>query len=231
MKHTGNSYVGKTQKYATMVDESPYNAYYERPSLISLLPPLANLTVLDVGCGNGWYAEYLLSQGAQVTAIDLNQEFVEMTQKRVGHQATVLQADLAEPLTFAENETFDLIICPLVMHYLKEWLPTFHEFNRVLKAKGLLLFSTHHPFMDWQLFELESYFQVKMIEDEWSIGTMRFYRRPLTLISQNLDEAGFCIERIVEPQPTEEFRQVNPSGFAKVSKKPWFLIIRARKKG
>jgi SAM-dependent methyltransferase len=116
-EHTGASYEGTAKAYAEKADAKPWNAYYERPAVLSLLPPLANTTVLDAGCGSGWYAEYLLAHGAAVTAFDFNADFVALTQSRVGDRARVLQADLAAPLDFAAEGEFDLVVCPLVMHY------------------------------------------------------------------------------------------------------------------
>jgi SAM-dependent methyltransferase len=229
-QHTGASYDGIARKYAETVDTRPWNAYYERPATISLLPSLMNAKVLDAGCGSGWYAEYLLSRGATVTAFDFNLEFVTITQSRVGARARVLQADLASPLNFAEDGEFDVVICALVLHYLKDWRPTLLEFHRILKPHGSLVFSTHHPFMDWRLFNKEDYFAIELLEDEWDIGKVSFYRRPLTTISQDLDSAGFFIERLLEPQPTEGFRRVDPEGYERLTKNPWFLFVRARKK-
>jgi hypothetical protein len=57
-EHTGASYDSIASKYAQTVDTKPWNAHYERPAVVSLLPPLANAAVLDVGCGSGWYADY-----------------------------------------------------------------------------------------------------------------------------------------------------------------------------
>jgi len=230
-EHTGSSYEGKTAKYAKTVDTKPWNAYYERPAVISLLPSLENAKVLDVGCGSGWYTEYLLGRGAIVTAFDLNSEFVALTQTRVGQRAHVLQADLARPLDFAVVSEFDVVVCPLIMHYLKNWQPALQEFNRILKPHGVLVFSAHHPFNDWKLFNKEDYFAIELLEDEWEdIGKVSFYRRPLTVISKDLASSGFLIERVLEPQPTEDFRRVNPSGYERLTKNPWFLIIRAVKK-
>jgi SAM-dependent methyltransferase len=229
-EHTGTSYEGKAKVYAETVDTKPWNAYYERPALVSLLPCLTNAKVLDAGCGSGWYAEYLLDHGATVTAFDFNAEFVSLTQSRVGKRAHVLRADLASPLDFAKNGEFDVAVCPLVMHYLKDWQPVFREFHRVLKPSGVLVFSTHHPFMDWKLFKTENYFAVELLEDDWGIGKIRFYRRPLTVMSKDLDSASFFIERLLEPQPTEDFRLVNPKEFERLTKNPQFLFVRARKK-
>jgi SAM-dependent methyltransferase len=229
-EHTGACYEGKVLKYAEAVDTKPWNAYYERPAVISLLPVLTNKKVLDAGCGSGWYAEYLLDHGAIVTSFDFNADFVALSRARVGNRATVLQANFAEPLAFANAGEFDLIICPLVMHYLKDWELVFGEFHRVLKPQGMLIFSTHHPFMDWKYFNREDYFALDLVEDDWDIGTMRYYRRPLTAMSQALDTSGFVIERLLEPQPTEDLKKMNAAGYEKHLKNPLFLIIRARKK-
>jgi ubiquinone/menaquinone biosynthesis C-methylase UbiE len=106
----------------------------------------------------------------------------------------------------------------------------FREFHRVLKPEGVLVFSTHHPFMDWIYHKTGNYFTREIVEDEWEkIGKIKFYRRPLTLISQDLAAAGFVIERLLEPQPTEMFRQKSPAMYEKLTKNPQFLFIRARK--
>lgn len=230
--HTGASYQNIARKYAQKVDSKPMHIYYECPAVLSLLPPLANTNVLDVGCGSGWYAEYFLSAGAIVTAFDFNQDFVALTQMRVGDRARALQADLAQPLDFVGDAVFDVVVCPLMMHYLHDWQPAFREFHRVLKPQGVLVFSTHHPFNDWQLFEQEDYFAVTLLHDEWEdIGKVQFYRRPLTRISADLLATGFVIERLLEPQPTEEFQHVQPDWYERLRKNPWFLVIRARKSG
>ncbi len=223
-----SSYAGKALDYAKTVDTRPYNAYYERPATLSLLPPLQNKSVLDVGCGNGWYAEYLLNQGATVTAFDYDQVFVQYTRNRIEGAATVIQADLAKPLTFAQDNTFDLIVAPLVMHYVQDWLAPFAEFQRVLNPKGTLVFSTHHPFMDWKSFKLKNYFGNQFLEDEWDIGKVCFYRRPITKISADLQATGFVIERLLEPEITPEFRQAHPNAVERMENNPHFLLVRAR---
>jgi SAM-dependent methyltransferase len=216
-------------RYAEVVDRKPYTALYERPAVLSLLPPLKGLTVFDAGCGSGWYAEHLVDQGARVLSVDVSPKFVAMTRARLGGRAEARQADLGQPLDFIDDATFDLIVCPLVMHYLEDWEAVFGEFHRILKNGGVLVFSTHHPFMDFRLFELDDYFELRLLEDEWSTGKVRFYRRPLTAMSAALYKAGFVIERLLEPRPVAAFREADPEGYEKLSKNPWFLVIRARR--
>lgn len=215
--------------YAARVDEKPWNADYDRPAVLALLPPLAGKNVLDIGCGSGWYAEQYIQQGAQVTAIDITPKMVAYTRARLGARATVLQADINNPFSFADDGVFDIAVAPLVLHYLEHWEGVLSEIHRVLKPEGVLVFSTHHPFADYQLFGTGSYFTTEQVVDTWDVGTVRFYRRSLTAITEALACSGFLIERLVEPLPTETFREKNPQGYEKLMKEPNFLTIRARR--
>ena len=230
-QHTGGSYVGKEAEYALANEKKPFNVYYSRPGLLALIPQdVGGKSVLDAGCGPGWYTEYLLGQGADVTGFDLHQSFVAMTKERVHGKARVVQADLGQPLTFAADRSFDIIIASLILHYLEDWLPPLKELCRVLKPGGQLIFSTHHPFNDWRLFDKEDYFATEIIHDEWEIGPVSFYRRPLTKICADLKAAGFFIDTILEPQPRPEFEAVDPEVYARLQKNPWFIVFRAQKR-
>ncbi len=215
--------------YAATVDTKPHNAFYERPATLSLLPPLGGLRVLDAGCGNGWYAEQMVAQGAIVTSFDITPRLVELTRERLGGRATVLRADLGEPLAFAADGEFDVVVSSLVLHYLRDWHAPLAEIARVLRPGGTLVFSTHHPVMDWREFHTESYFATELLNDDWQIGTVTFYRRPLTAMVDALAGAGFAVERLLEPRPTEEFRHASPDWYEKLMRNPWFLVFRARR--
>ncbi len=229
-QQSDDSYHEIAARYAAVVDTKPWNAHYERPAVLSLLPELAAVSVLDVGCGSGWYAEQFIARGARVTSFDLNPQMVAFTRARLGDNARVWQADLSQPLDFAGDGEFDVAVCPLVLHYLHDWLPPLQELNRVLKPGGSLIFSTHHPFNDWKLFNREDYFATELLHDDWKdIGPVQFYRRPLTAICTALQTAGFWIETLLEPQPTEDFQRIDPEGYARLKTNPWFLIVRARK--
>jgi SAM-dependent methyltransferase len=230
------SYDSIAGTYANHIDEAPHNALYERPAMLGLLPGVAGARILDAGCGNGWYSEQLLHRGADVDAIDGSAVMVEHARARLASKLTdsaegrlsIQYADLARPLPF-DDDRFDGILSPLVLHYIENWRPTLHEFRRVLKPGGWLLFSTHHPATEMVRFAPENYFQVEHVIDTWKwLGQVEFYRRPLTEISDSLFDAGFVIERLVEPRPTEEFRSAKPDSYADLMRQPEFLIVSAR---
>ena len=230
------SYDSIGDTYAGEIDEAPYNALYERPAMFGLMPGVEGTRILDAGCGGGWYAEQLLKRGADVDAIDGSAVMVEHAKSRLAAQVTsdprgrltIQQADLADPLPF-DDDRFDGVVSPLVLHYLADWRPTLREFARVLKPGGWLLFSTHHPATEMVRFAPDNYFQVEHVVDTWKwLGQVEFYRRPLTEISGSLADAGFVIQRMVEPMPTEEFRTKKPDSYAGLMRQPEFLIVLAR---
>ncbi len=226
------SYQKMAEYYYEKVDEKPFNAYYERPGLIELIPDVEGKKVLDAGCAAGWFTEWLIDHDAEVTAVDFSPNMVEMTRKRVGDGAEIIQADLNEPLEFLEDKSMDMIISSLTLHYLKDWDRVMREFNRVLVEKGCLVFSVHHPFMDYSYFDVDDYFEIKLLKDEWGEPKVEveFYRRPLSEIIRPVTDNGFFIEKITEPMPTEKFKEKVPEAYERLTKKPQFLFIRARKK-
>jgi SAM-dependent methyltransferase len=181
-----DSYDDMAEYYFKFVDNKPYNAYYERPATLSLLPDVKGKKVLDAGCAAGWYSQWLIDHGAIVTAIDFSSNMIEMTKKRVGKKAEVIQADLNDSLYFLEDNFFDLVLSSLTLHYIESWPHVMNEFRRILKHSGELVISVHHPFMDFTVFKRENYFQIELLEDEWTTHKgkvkVKFYRRPLSNI-------------------------------------------------
>ncbi|SMD05133.1 class I SAM-dependent methyltransferase [Sporomusa malonica] len=228
-----DSYEKMAEYYFTFVDTKPFNAYYERPGTLSLLPCVTGKEVLDAGCAAGWYTKWLIDQGANVTALDFSPSMIAMTQKRVGHRAKVVRADLNEPLSFIADKSIDIVVSSLTLHYLKDWNVAMSEFGRILKQSGYLVFSVHHPFMDFTYFNRENYFLTELLEDEWETNKgkvkVQFYRRPLWKIISSVIEAGFTIEELAEPMPTEKFKELQPKIYEKLTRKPHFLFLRARR--
>jgi SAM-dependent methyltransferase len=189
--------------YAKTVEHHPYHRLLNTPALLSVMPTLKGLRVLDAGCGTGWFTEYFVTQGAVVTGLDISAEMVERTRARVP-EATVIQANLAEPLRL-EEASFDLV--------------------RILKPGGLFIFSSHHPFEEFKL-SGENYFVTE--ERKRKRGTVSF-RRPLSVMTEALQQAGFVIERLLEPLPKPAYAETDPEGYEGLLKFPGLLVIRARK--
>lgn len=227
------SYERMADLYASELATKPHNAYYERPALLSLLPLLPGLQVLDIGCGPGLYAEHLLNEGAAyVTAFDVSPRMVHLATERLARfNAEVHLADIGEGLPTVGDAAVDLAIAPLMIHYLRHLGPVFAEIHRVLKPGGRFVFSTHHPQAEYPEESASGvYFETEPVEQTWgTLGVVRFFRRPLSDITEALSQSGFVIERLIEPKPTNAFREASPQAYERLLRAPAFLLIRARK--
>ncbi len=215
-------------QYAATVDTRPYNAYYDRPATLGLLPTVAGLHVLDAGCGPGVYSEWLLAHGASVIACDVSAEMVRLARARLGGQVVVRQADLAQPLDWLATAAVDLIVSPLVLDYVADWHATFGEFWRVLRPGGHVVWSVEHPAF---YPGVASYFATELIHVHWSSFELDVprYRRPLQAMIQPALAHGFVLDGIVEPQPTAEFVAQYPESAAKLNREPGFISLRVHK--
>jgi SAM-dependent methyltransferase len=229
-----DAYEALAESYAAVVETKPHNAYYERPATLSLLPEVKGRRVLDAGCGPGVYSAWLVERGAEVVAVDASPKMVELAKQRLGASADVRRADLGQPLDFLAGSSFDIVLSPLVLEYIEDWHVTFAEFYRVLRPGGRLVFSVSHPFSDYLLFKSSKYFETELVGSEWhgfesARVHMPSFRRSLEATLNPLLDAGFCLEKILEPKPTEEFKAADPRHYEELSRQPCFLCIRARK--
>lgn len=210
---------------------SVYNRLYDQPTVQALAPPLDGKTVLDVACGPGAYFEWLLDEGATVVATDASPEMVRLATQHAAGRVDVRLHDAAEPFDFLDDDSMDVAISALMIHYLDDPLPMLRELHRVLTGDGCLIVSTQHPTTDW-LRKGGSYFDTKLESDSWRDGDEAFevsyWRMPLTDLAALFDAAGFVIDRLVEHQPSEEIRTVDPEEFEILATRPGFIAFRLR---
>ena len=225
-------YDGIAGQYAAGVDERPWNALYERPATLALLPEVNGKDVLDAGCGPAWYSDWLARHGARVIAVDCSRAMVALASERLKGRARIIHGDAGDLRDVLPNGAFDIILSSLVIHYLPDLSQTFGEWARLLRPRGVLIFSTHHPVHEKRIPD-PGYLRTELIEEDWGwLGEkMRYFQRPLRDLTEPLCAAGFLIERVSEPDPSEALRSRDPQGYAQLSRVPAFIFMRARKAG
>ena len=222
--------------YEEELEDNPYNEHIDFPGTTALVPEVDGIRILDAGCGAGRYTAWLLDQGADVIAVDASEAMVATARDRLqpGADGTpsveFRQAYLADGLDFLDDNSLDGIVSGLVFSYVADWDALFEEFARVLRPSGFVVFSTGHPANELPLADDESYFETRRKSKEWTVE-LSYYARPLEAMVTPPLEAGFRLERLSEPQPTEGFREAWPERYEKESRYPVFVAFRFRLPG
>jgi ubiquinone/menaquinone biosynthesis C-methylase UbiE len=216
-------------EFEAHAQSSAYNAHYDRPALLDLIGEVAGLRVLDVGCGPGLYAEELLERGATVTAFDSSPEMVKLAKNRTGQRADIRIWDLEQPLTWLPDADQDIALMALVLHHIDNRHQALSELHRVLRPGGRLIVSTVHPTDDWLRLG-GSYFDRVAVEETWQTNwQVRYWRQPLEAWIREFTDAGFLIERLVEPRPAETMALQYPAVQEKLEQAPGFIAFRLLK--
>jgi SAM-dependent methyltransferase len=188
-------------------DTQPANAYLERPATLSLLPDVTEARILDAGCGAGHLARELADRDAGVVGLDASREMLTYARTRAP-DADFLQADLGGDFPF-DADVFDGVASSLAFHYVREWERLFRKLRRILRPGGWVVFSvqirtptlrsttTHKTTTR----ESESPRYGIRSETKW-----RFQRTadPLSAMVTPALNAGFRLDRLIEPTPTAE---------------------------
>ncbi|SMY35400.1 class I SAM-dependent methyltransferase [Photobacterium andalusiense] len=226
-------------EYDEVIQDNIYNANLERPTLQSMLPTLVNLRVVDLGCGSGVYAQYLLAQGAaKVTCVDYAEEMIQLVARKaelagVSNKVDAYAQDLSVGLPNEIDASADMVISPLMVHYLEDLNPLFADIHRILKIGGSFIFSTHHPFADFECSKSGNYFERELVQQEWdTVGKpvqVKFYRRSLTEITNALTQNGLVITQISEGEVDEKVKDMDSETYTYLSNNPNFIFIKCQK--
>lgn len=104
------------------------------------LGDISGLRVLEIGCGRGAFATYLVRAGAHVTAADFSPAAVELTKEALAGRGEALVADV-QALPFPD-ESFDLVISLETLEHVPEPDRGLAELVRVTRLGGRLIVTT-----------------------------------------------------------------------------------------
>ncbi|NHJ22809.1 MAG: class I SAM-dependent methyltransferase [Candidatus Lokiarchaeota archaeon] len=226
------------------------------PAFFKMLPEIANLKGLDIGCGEGYNTRIASKTGAIMVAIDISEKFIAAAkefevQEPLGIKYQVASAvDLPFP-----NEFFDFAMATMSLMDIADTEKAISEAYRVIKPKGFFQFSITHPCftisnLGWVKNEegkktglvVSDYFKKSDGEiEEWIFGAaptemtdkMRKFKIPRfkRILSDWLNlliRTGFVLEEFCEPYPEDEVLEKYPEEYVGTIL-PFFLIIRCRK--
>jgi len=206
-----------------------------------LFPPLQGKDVLDLGCGYGWHSKFAADQGAaSVLGLDLSERMIEEARQRNSAPNVIYRVCSVEEYDYPEN-TYDLVISNLVLHYVADLDSVFEKVFRTLKTGGVFLFNIEHPVFtsgiqeDWLYGEdgtptawpIDNYFYPGERKTIFLGQCVAKQHHTLTQILMGVIHAGFQLEHIEEAQPSEEMLHI--PGMEDEMRRPMMLLVKARK--
>lgn len=102
-------------------------------------------SILEIGCGTGKNTAVLAAIGAQVLSLDFSAGMIEKARATIHSPNVTFEiADITERWP-ANDESFDLVVCDLVLEHVENLSFIFSEAARVLIAGGKFFISELHP--------------------------------------------------------------------------------------
>ena len=213
----------------------------EWPALKAMLPDLTGTSVIDLGCGYGWFCRVARELGAcDVTGVDISEKMLARAAELTDDTQIHYQRSDLESLQLREN-SLDLVYRSLALHYLPELDALFARVQRALKPGGSLVFSMEHPIytcatrQGWLTDDNgERFWGVNHYQDEgkrvsnWLAEGVIKYHRTLGTTLNALIKAGLTISEVNEWGPTQTQVDAWPA-LAEEAERPMLVLIAARK--
>ena len=219
-----------------------------------MLPSVNGLRGIDIGCGEGYNTRLLAALGADMTGIDISENFIRMAREEKSFLPIRYIVASALVIPF-EDESLDFATAFMSLMDIPETRLALEEAFRVIRKGGFLQFSILHPCFntvhrknlrnakgETYAIEVGGYFENQEGKiDEWIFAAvpaamkkdlhpfrLPLFTRTLSQWINMLVNAGFVIECMQEPTPDDETVKKFP-GLQDARIVPYFLHLRCRK--
>ncbi len=201
------------------------------PALFSLLGGVTGKRILDAGCGQGYLSRIFARRGAIVTAIEPSATFYRYSVERERQQPlgiTYLQADLS--LLQSMQARFDCVVANMVFMDIPDYKAAIHNCIVALKHGGSFIFSLLHPCFEKSATEWakKGHVEVREYLQEYAVpqGYAYLFHRPLSAYINFILEEGCTLQKMLEPQLSEELAAGDPLAERNIHV-PQFIVIHA----
>ncbi|WP_412066541.1 class I SAM-dependent methyltransferase [Rhizobium sp. SYY.PMSO] len=243
----------------TIYSRAGYDKYRDAlntPAFLEMLPPVAGLEGLDLGCGEGTNTRAVARLGARMTGLDIAPTFVRHAREMEAREPLGIDYVLGDGQSIDfPDASFDFVTAFMSLMDMADQQSVLKGIERVLRPRGFLQFSILHPCFvpptrknirneagEAVAVQIADYFDetdgrierwlFSAIPAEERAGLTPFsiprFHRTLTSWVSMIVGAGLAIEAFGEPMATSEMALTEPV-VADTRIAPIFLHVRARK--
>jgi SAM-dependent methyltransferase len=187
------------------------NRAVDIPCVLELLDSLTGKSIIDFGCGNGSFLMECLKQDAvRADGIELSTRLANMAAASADPERTeIFLGDICE---FESVKKYDLAASCMVMHYIQDAERALARIRASLKPHSIFVMSVRHPIRTANPIGLNSmeggwvcrkYFEEGERSWLWLGCDLTIYHRTIGTWHRMLRTAGFEVDEIREPRPSE----------------------------
>jgi len=197
-------------------DEDTYHAQVVMPNLFRLIDLKKNQSLLELGCGQGYFLEKLFEKSENLTGVDIGAELISIAQKK-NPKIKYITAS-ADDQTILDGQTFDVIIVVLALQNMKNLNAVVDTVSRLLNPDGRVYLVLNHPAFripqhsDW-VFDTDKHMQSRRVDAYMSSidvsidmnpgsktkkNMTQSFHRPLQVYSKSFMRNNLAITKIEE---------------------------------
>lgn len=197
-----NSWFANAGNWAAIIDSNSIESrkLATNKAIIDVICDSNPVSVLDVGCGEGWLAKELYDKGINVTGVDVVPELIEKAKQKIDAKFFVASYDDICSKRVSLPEPFDAIVINFALIAKESTENLLAALPHYLTESGRLFIQTLHPFSR----KLIDDYTTGWKEGSWDgLGeqfTMpyQWYFRTLEDWLFLLDQSGFSNSKVTE---------------------------------
>lgn len=216
------------------------------PYTLTKLSVVEGKKILDLGCGEGGYSIELAKRKAEVVSIDCSVQAIQYASEQAEKNGLFIEHYVrnSNDLFGIDDNTFDIVLCSMMLMDCEDFDGTIREIARVLKPGGKLIASVLHPCfsgnhekgigrqgkgIERQVIVM-NYFEPTIWEAPLYMGKTPVVWRHRTMEDyiKTFIRNGLTIVDIDEPKATDEQAKISTS-MAWLQKIPLYLFWELRK--
>lgn len=199
-----------------LADDDTYHAKVVLPNLFRLIDLQKDQSLLELGCGQGYFLEKLFEQSQNITGVDIGKELIDIAQKNNPKIKYIVAS--ADDETILKGETYDVIIIVLALQNMKDLNKVVDNINRLLAENGRVYIVLNHPSFripqhsDWT-FDTDKHMQSRRVDAYMSTidiaidmnpgkgdqkNMTHSFHRPLQVYSKSFARHNLAITKIEE---------------------------------
>ena len=235
--------------YNNLVEKSDdsYQRQLILPNLIRLTEAKKGEVIVDLACGQGFFAREFAKTEAKIIGVDISSELIEIAKQ---DKSVAYHVSEASKLDFLQNQSVDKVLIVLSLQNIENANEVIKEVSRILKPKGKLFLVLNHPAFripkasSWgwdeakktQYRRLDAYLSESQEQIQMHPGikpwekTISFHR-PLQFYFKTLNKNGLFVSKL-EEWTSHKISEQGPKKTAEDKARhefPLFLFLEATK--